>query len=140
MNRVIRFRAWHTTAKKMLNGSNTEIFRWQEEGQPIVIMQFTGLLDKNGKEIYEDDVVSVPYITPLGSLTSEENYKAPVHFKNGYYFIHGYEPKSTVPLHHWCNVGKTEYIPNYGEIHEELQETHLMVVGNIYENPELLTA
>lgn len=66
--RPIKFRAWHTTQKKMLSGfyldSNGQIGVWNNEETEIdfgpypylELMQFTGLHDKNGTEIYEGDV------------------------------------------------------------------------------------
>lgn len=60
--REIKFRAWHKGYDEMypimLYDKNPgDCLRWKNEGQPVEIMQYTGLKDNNGKEIYEGDVV-----------------------------------------------------------------------------------
>lgn len=71
------------------------------------VMQFTGLLDKNGKEIYEGDIIFNEH---------DELKKYPVVFEKGMFCVNDW----TMPL--W--KGDTK---NFWEI-----------IGNIYENPDLL--
>jgi hypothetical protein len=56
--REIKFRAWHSTYGCYSEGKTANMFQWIDEGQPVILEQFTGLLDKNGlTEVYERDIV-----------------------------------------------------------------------------------
>mgnify|MGYP001561960651 CR=1 FL=1 len=59
MNRGIKFRAWDTFDNKMICNSE-ECIKLMLIPRPdrYIQMQFTGLLDKNGKPIYEGDILA----------------------------------------------------------------------------------
>lgn len=115
MNRIIKFRAWdgenmHHTTDDYLKWFPMRSFNKDEKVNDFVWMQFTGLHDKNGKEIYEGDVVRRDFTKKLWEVRWNPHVACYwLVAQNG--SIHG-----------------IEQIEHYGE-----------VIGNIYENPNLLT-
>ncbi len=84
------------------------------------IGQFTGLLDKNGNEIYEGDIVIIQeFKKPLGVVTWHDC---------GYFFIDTTNGE-------WKHFGN-RFRP-LGEI-VDVVRIQIEVIGNIHDNPELL--
>ena len=108
----------------------------QIETPNAVIMQCTGLKDKNGKLIYEGDIVEVQYIGGQIPL-----------FKNEYVNEPETERFQIYWNENWCSwSGKNENYRGLCDIHSLDISKFLIntdnkiyeVVGNIYENEELL--
>lgn len=137
--REIKFRAWD--GKRMwpsVGFSDSDCGRmFHEEAYMVggghhwgwdattVLMQFTGLIDKNGKEIYEGDVVNVAedYRSPSGLSIKSGNYE--ISFEHGRFTIGGRDGFEAI-------FTGVEIAPERNKVNR------LEVIGNIYENRDLL--
>ena len=137
MSKEIKFRAWDVkwefmTAEvslKDLAEGFAGIY-----GEDKIVMQYTGLKDKKGKEIYEGDIIIID--NKHASLGSD--IIKTVLFKNGMFGV-SEDAYSFISLKEFfVGVESTKkYISNYGEIFEEYKAV-VEVIGNIYKNPELI--
>ena len=122
--REIKFRAWDKENEKMMKVSslhleNKEIsvkengtfrlFRMQD------LMQYTGIKDKNGKEIYEGDIVLIK----LDETSTW--YKTVVGFKKGAFIAN--------------LIDKEDYVYIF---HHGFTDDDFEIIGNVYENKNLL--
>ena len=118
MQREIKFRAWVKEDSEMkgymithdspeLNYS--ELIDTHNENGNTILMQYTGLTDKNGKEIYEGDVLEFPFEMGIVYVIND-----------GFRFAIKSFGSQTI-----------EY-----ESEEVLKQTK--IIGNIYENPEFI--
>lgn len=119
----LRFRAWLKKKQEMDN--EIDHISWLEDelycigdgitymvsAKDLVLMQSTGLVDKNGKEIFEGDIVKM----------SKDVYSEPTYYEVVRHYGGAYRLESK---QHGCELW--------------LRHTDCKVVGNIYENKELL--
>ena len=146
MNDRFRFRAWDKVCGRMLyniqeayDGGCVE----DKEGEPVedyisvcsfasffpyegqeeneyIVEQCTGLKDKNGKLIYEGDIVRIFYDHFNGTFTEKEVI-GPVTWECGTWVV---------------NNSLLNHAPEYDDM--ILESSAVEVIGNIHENPELL--
>lgn len=128
MEREIKFRAWDSFNKRMdyspcisfnVMGDDGKVDtlvdkgggKWRSATAQMKIMQYTGLKDKNGKEIYESDIVKTGS-DKLMVISWSEKHASFVIDRNGWAFRHYFG--------------------------EAFYSNECEVVGNLYESPELL--
>tara|TARA_R110000851_G_scaffold148589_1_gene288905 strand:+ start:233 stop:505 length:273 start_codon:yes stop_codon:yes gene_type:complete len=73
----------------------------------------SGIKDKNGVEVKEKDIIALPYITPHGTITEDEDQRVVVVYEHGCF---GYYDKVRFnTLMDWQKTEEGEYVPNAGE-------------------------
>lgn len=124
--REIKFKAWDKDRKRWTNYSiaedlprfydkHTGCWKTDKEGKRFVLSQYTGLKDKNNREIYEGDVIkAISFARWIGVVEYSDENQA---------FIFDdldkkYRGKSTVFMNQF--------------------DDGFEILGNIYENPKLL--
>lgn len=123
--REIKFRAWHKEKKiisevlgidilhKEIFFSNGDVDYCEiSDFKYIELMQYTGLKDKNEKEIYEGDIVKLRANHGIGVIKYSDEW--------GAFVIEYIKPRPLAVL------GMNYY------------KEDIEILGNIYENPELL--
>lgn len=159
--RLIKFRAWDKPKKMILPvaqlhynehlelGGVTTLFRTSNPVkatyqrrvlliEDVELMQFTGLLDKSGKEIFNSDILSFEH----GEQNKENTFyksKEAVYAKRGGFVVCGRNAQgaytdegSRIKNFMWCQPGHMSIPDIYHEVR------NVEVIGNIYENPELI--
>ena len=127
---IPKYRVWDKKLKKMfevsfidfdtkLIGLNIDLEIIIFDFEDIILMQSTGLLDKNGKEIFDGDILTDGHTT--GDIRN--------HPTLGFYTV----DESSKEDYLSDTVGIEDF-----EEAKEFMRNSIEVIGNIYENPELL--
>ena len=131
--RQIKFRAWDNVKNKIyyLGEESDVVFSFDSNGfvaeditehdwefkklEHLIYMQYTGLKDKDGAEIYEGDIYRYIVEINFDGVQRELEYTCEIHFLDGVFFA-----GDELLIHALDNDSESE------------------IIGNIYENPELL--
>lgn len=128
---IPKYRSWYVLAEEMINeilmisfvrkeiigkfsdGSTSVPLKFEDErnGEDVILMQSTGLRDKNGKEIFEGDIVQF----------SDSLYTVFYDIKEGSYRLKPHDDRWVI-----------DYMSNFSS------DESFEIAGNIYENKEYL--
>jgi uncharacterized phage protein (TIGR01671 family) len=148
----IKLRGWNPKTKKMLYNFNDCAMGWGADGSlniaeymeygtheeliDLILLQYTGITDKHGEMIWEGDIISEGIYEPpmvyCGDDVSVVVYRFTAFRKMD---IRDY-PKMDVKGQ-FGEVRQGIVLQSYGGVLDNL--SHIEVIGNIYENPELLS-
>ncbi|QBX15782.1 phage uncharacterized protein TIGR01671 [Streptococcus equinus] len=126
--RELKFRAWLKDEKRMAKVHEVSFFDDKVftittidnfyADDEFKLMQFTGLKDKNGKEVFEGDIINYKY----GRHTSTQFVVKYDEFQATFVVVDNHN----------------DLVYTFRELADYIQLNSLEVIGNIYENKELL--
>ncbi|HAA6883795.1 TPA_asm: hypothetical protein GHH03_11615 [Listeria monocytogenes] len=111
---ILKKKIGNVDAGSYISNSAGEPFAYKV--RPETVSQFTGLKDKNGKKIFEGDIVEIIEIDAFGNL-DWNRLKGKVMFSEGAWLV---TDSGSFAISLWSEINEFE------------------IIGNIYENPELL--
>lgn len=138
---MIKFRAWDKRRKEMwkvatlhIEDEYADLFKTNIYEKPfndpwakfedLILMQSTGLKDKNGVDIFEGDVLRV---YEIDDTVGESEYISPVIWKDYGWLV--YDTDTDIPL---CLLDRdSDWVD---------KDVEIEVLGNIHANPELLSS
>lgn len=117
---MLGFRVWDMCNKKMFDEDDRSFIFFDD----VILMQSTGFKDKNGKEIFDGDIVNCGYLfngSPFDELDEYEEEKGVVKLSN-------------------CDCAFSIKFKNDTYLFIDVIKSceDIEVIGNIYENKELL--
>ena len=147
---IPRYRAWDVLAEKMIDeilmisfvrkeiigkfsdGSTSVPLKFEDKrnGEDVILMQSTGMVDRNGKEIFEGDILEIQgirMVVKFGSYEYVESSKSNGHTLGVVYDGLGFYVEC-------INAADPDRISPFEP--ETLKNSQ--IIGNVYENRELL--
>ena len=138
--RDIKFQLWDKELKCLVEPSaylmsaDGKIIYFNNDGDLIdhtfklIKRQYTGLKDKNGKEIYEGDKMLVEY---SAGTEGDYKYEAVVEFEDGAYRLEGNTLSDVI----WWICASCDPSINHPSLLGDIFEVKFEIIGNIYETP-----
>ena len=126
INKIVEVKSLHLGSRKAIIGyskSSSNYGNYSISFDDIELMQYTGLHDKNGKEIYEGDIIEFSYDMFVGNFDTFVA-KGVVVFDEGAFYVELFENERTT---------KDEAYLLYS-----INLDTIEVIGNKFDNPDLL--